>query len=317
MTASRQSVITTGESRASWLGRLSRLRARRHRWIGLVFILPWFISFLWFDLIPFLLNIYLSFTDFSVGLRLPDWVGLDNYREAFGGDHLVGVSLKNTAIYVGTSVPLTAVFAFMLALLLNLKIRGVALFRTIYYIPSIVPVVASSVIWLILFRTHNGLVNQLLGLVGIEPIQWLTRPEWAKPALIIMSLWGFGGQMVIYLAGLQGIQEELYEAAEIDGAGSWKKLIHITVPLMTPVIFFNLIIGIIGAFQVFTSAFIMTNGGPLNATLFYMLHLYNNAFGYYRMGYASALALILFVIILVFTVLLNASSERWVFYGNE
>jgi multiple sugar transport system permease protein len=180
-----------------------------------------------------------------------------------------------------------------------------------------VPVVASSVIWLMMFRTRGGLMNQLLALVGVEPIQWLTRPEWAKPALIIMSLWAFGGQTIIYLAGLQGIPQELYEAAEMDGAGGWRKLRHVTIPLMTPVIFFNLIIGVIGAFQVFTSAFIMTEGGPLNATLFYMLHLYNNAFSYFRMGYASAMALILFLIILAFTLLLNWSSERWVFYGND
>ena len=194
-----------------------------------------------------MLNVYLSFTDFSVGIKLPNWVGLTNYKEIFTQDNLVGLSLTNTAYYVGLSVPLTVVFAFLLALLLNLRLRGIQAFRTIYYIPSIVPIVASSVIWLIMFRTHGGLVNQFLSLLNIGSIQWLTRPEWAKPALIIMSLWGFGGQMVIYLAGLQGIPSEVYEAAEIDGAGSWQRLRHVTIPLMTPVIFFNLIIGIIGS----------------------------------------------------------------------
>ena len=308
--------VAVAESRASLLARLSKFLRRHRSWIGFVFIFPWLVSVLWFDAFPFLLNVYFSFTDYSVGTRIPNWIGLENYQQVFGGDHLVPVSLKNTAYYVGLSVPLSIVFAFSLALLLNLDVPGRSVYRTIYYIPSIVPAVAASIIWLIMFRTHNGLVNQLLSLVGLGPVPWLTRPEWAKPALIVMSLWGFGGQLVIYLAGLQGVPVELYEAAEIDGAGSWRKLLHVTIPMMTPVIFFNLIMGIIGAFQVFTSAFIMTNGGPLNSTLFYMLHLYNNAFAYYRMGYASAMALVLFCIILAFTLLLNSSSERWVYYGG-
>ncbi len=308
------SAVNRQTTRVVWL---ARLLSKPQKWIGFVFILPWFISFLWFDLLPFLLNVYLSFTDFSVGARTPDWLGLANYQEIFTSDHLISVSMWNTLYYVGFSVPLTIVFAFVLALLLNLKMRGMALFRTIYYVPAIVPVVASSIIWLIMFRTQDGVVNQFLSFFGVEPIRWLTRPEWAKPALIVMSLWSFGGQMIIYLAGLQGISNEVYEAAEIDGAGGWQKLIYITLPLMTPVIFFNLIISVIGAFQVFTAAFIMTDGGPLNATLFYMLHLYNNAFSFFRMGYASAMALLLFFVILLFTLLLNWTSERWVFYGTE
>jgi multiple sugar transport system permease protein len=296
---------------------LTKVLHKRHKWIGYVFILPWFLSFLWFDLLPFLLNIYLSFTDFSVGVRIPEWVGLANYQEIFSSDHLVALSMWNTLYYVGFSVPLSILFAFLLALLLNMKIRGIGFFRTAYYVPSIVPIVASSIIWLVMFRTNDGVVNQFLSLFGVEPIRWLSRPEWAKPALIIMSLWGFGGQMVIYLAGLQGIPNEVYEAAEIDGARASQRLFFITLPLMTPVIFFNLIISVIGAFQVFTAAFIMTGGGPLNSTLFYMLHLYENAFSFFRMGYASALALLLFVVILLFTLVLNWSSERWVFYGAD
>jgi multiple sugar transport system permease protein len=167
-----------------------------------------------------------------------------------------------------------------------------------------------------MLRTRGGLINEFLGLFGVKEIPWLQRPEWAKPALILMSLWGFGGQMVIYLAGLQGISQELYEAAEIDGASGWQRMFRITVPLMTPTIFFNLIMGIIGSFQVFAAAYIMTNGGPLKSTLFYMLHLYNNAFRYFKMGYASAMALVLFVIILTLTLIVNQTSERWVYSGS-
>ena len=304
----------TSESRV--LTRLSRWRNRHRHWIGWLFILPWFIGFLCFDVLPFFLNLYLSFTDFSVGARLPNWVGLANYKEMAGGDHLIGISFKNTVYYMGFSVPLLIIFAFSLALLLNANIRGRGIYRTIYYLPSLVPVVAASIIWLFMLRTRGGLVNLALGLVGLGPVPWLSRPEWAKPALILMSLWGFGGQMVIYLAGLQGISQELYEAAEIDGASGRQRLIHITIPLMTSTIFFNLIMGIIGSFQVFTAAFIMTGGGPLNSTLFYMLHLYNNAFNYFKMGYASAMAVVLFFIILTLTLIVNWTSERWVYYDT-
>jgi multiple sugar transport system permease protein len=299
----------------SWASaQLSRWRNRR--WIGWLFILPWFIGFLWFDVLPLFLNTYLSFTDFSVGAKIPNWIGLANYRELFGGDHLIGISFVNTLYYIGFHVPLLIILAFSLAMLLNANIRGRGVYRTVFYLPSLVPVVASSMIWIFMLRTRGGLINQVLGLAGIKEIPWLQRPEWAKPALILMSLWGFGGQMVIYLAGLQGISQELYEAADIDGASGAQKLFRITVPLMTPTIFFNLIMGIIGSFQVFAAAYIMTNGGPLKATLFYMLHLYNNAFRYFKMGYASAMALILFLIILTLTLIVNRTSERWVFYST-
>jgi multiple sugar transport system permease protein len=241
-------------------------------------------------------------------------VGLENYQEMLGGDHIIGTSFVNTLYYMAFAVPLTIIFAFTLALLLNSKIRGRGFFRTVYYLPSLVPTVAASIIWVFMLRTRNGLINMALGAFGVGPIPWLSRPEWSKPALILMSLWGFGGQMVIYLAGLQGIDEELYEAADIDGANGLQKLLRITIPLMTPTIFFNLLMGIIGSFQVFTAAFIMTEGGPLKSTLFYMLHLYNNAFRYFKMGYASAMAVVLFFIILALTLIVNRTSDRWVYY---
>jgi multiple sugar transport system permease protein len=294
--------------------RLSQWKSRH--WIGWLFILPWFIGFLWFDVLPLFLNVYLSFTDFTVGAKIPKWLGLANYRELFSGDHLIPISFKNTLYYIGFHVPLLIILAFSLALLLNAQIRGRGTYRTLFYLPSLVPTVASSMIWIFMLRTRDGLVNQVLGLVGIKAIPWLQRPEWAKPALILMGLWGFGGQMVIYLAGLQGISQELYEASEIDGANGLQKLFRITVPLMTPTIFFNLIMSIIGSFQVFTAAFIMTNGGPVKSTLFYMLHLYNNAFRYFKMGYASAMALVLFLIILTLTLIVNKTSDRWVYSGS-
>jgi len=304
------------ERRAGASARLSRWTRKHRRWIGWLFISPWFIGFLWFDVLALLVSLYLGFTDYSVGAKIPNWVGLANYRQVFTGDHIIGKSFGNTLYYMGLSVPLGLVTSFSLALLLNVRIRGRGWYRTIYYLPSLTPVVATSVIWMFMLRTRDGVLNVLLKLIGLNGIPWLTRPEWAKPALILVSLWGFGGQMVIYLAGLQGIPKELYEAAEIDGANGWQKLIRVTVPLVTPTIFFNLIMGIIGSFQVFTSAFIMTQGGPLKSTLFYMLHLYNNAFSYFKMGYASAMGVLLFFAILALTLAVNRSSGRWVYYAG-
>ncbi len=315
MTAQSTSSVGTMGSLAAQ-ARLSLRSFRRRRWIGWGFILPWFIGFLIFDLGALLLNFYLSMTTFTVGARTPDWVGFANYERVLSGDRLARLSFTNTVYFVGLSVPLGMLVAFTLALLLNSDIRGRGAFRTVFYLPSLVPVAAASIIWLFIFRTRNGLLNLTLGLVGINPIPWLSRPEWAKPALVLMSLWFFGQQMVIYLAGLQGIPSELYEASDIDGANSIHKLFKITIPLMTPMLFFNLVMGIIGSFQVFTAAFLMTQGGPVNATLFYMLHLYNNAFRYFRMGYSSAMAVVLFFVILVLTLLVNKTSGRWVYYGG-
>src|SRR5690606_29491312 len=198
---------------------------------------------------------------------------------------------------------------------LNAKVRGQTFFRTMFYLPALIPSVAGAIVWIWIFDTNNGILNFFLSQLGIEPIRWLSSPQWSKPALIIMSLWSIGAGMVIYLAGLQNISEELYEAAEVDGANPLQRLIHITIPLMTPTIFFNLILGIISSFQVFNSAFIMTGGGPVNSTLFYMLHIYEQAFTHWKMGYASALSVVLFLFVLVLTLIVNRTSKRWVFYG--
>lgn len=294
------------------------LHRHRVRWVGYAFILPWIISALWFDLVPFVTNLFLALTDYSVATSTPDWLGFENFEEILSTDRLARKSLGNTVYYLAISVPARLVVAFVIALLLNMRIRALGSFRTIFYVPSVVPLVAASIIFFGMFNARYGIFNQLLILVDLPPVRWLTRPEWVKPAMIIMSMWGFGAQMVIFLAGLQGIPRELYEATEIDGGNYWNKLFNITVPMMTPVIFFNLIIGIIGGFQIFASAYVLLGpaGGPLNSGLFYVLHIYNNAFSYFRLGYAAALSVILFFIILVFTIVMVRTSDRWVYYGD-
>ena len=287
---------------------------RRHRLIGYVFIAPWLVAFLLFEAIPILSGFYHSFTDWTATGRATNFIGLRNYSEALTRDPLFWISVRRTLYFIGVSVPLGIVIAFGLALMLNARIRGTTAYRTIYYLPAVVPTVAAVIVWVFIFETRRGILNFLLELVGLPPVRWLSDPNAAMPALIIMSLWGLGAAMVIFLAGLQGIPQELYEAAEVDGASSRRKLMAITVPLMTPTIFFNLVMNLVAAFQAFNNAFIMTNGGPNNATLLYMLHLYNNAFRYFRMGYASALAVMLFVVVFGLTVLVYRTSNRWVYY---
>ncbi|MBM4456203.1 MAG: sugar ABC transporter permease [Chloroflexi bacterium] len=307
------SVTTQAVARVPHRG-LSPLR-RREAILGYLFISPWVLGFLFFTLGPFLASMYLSLTDYTI-LRAGEWVGLKNYIRAFTREPLFWTSLYNTAWYVVFVVPTRIVLGFLLALLLNTKVRGLAAWRTFFYMPTVTPIVATTILWLFLLNPNFGMINYALSLLGIEPLPWLTSPTWSKPALFLMSLWWVGGNMVIFLAGLQGIPQHLYEAAELDGANAWHRLIHVTIPMMTPTIFFNLIMNIIGTFQVFTQAFIMTGGGPLNSTRFYMLYLYDHAFRFFEMGYASALAWVLFVIIMIFTLLTLRSSERWVFYGH-
>ena len=245
-----------------------------------------------------------------------EFIGLDNYRTLFG-DNLFWTSLYNTFYFCAFSVPLGAIIGVLLALLLNQNVGGMAVYRTVYYLPSIVPIVASSIVWMWLFNPYYGVINALLELVGIQGPGWIADPAWSKPALIIMSLWGVGNATLIYLASLQDVPVSLYESAELDGASAWHKTIHITIPMITPTILFNVIMGLINSFQYFTQAYIMTNGGPADSTLFYSLYLYNNSFRYFKMGYASAQAWILFVIIMFFTLLLLRSSRSWVYYAGE
>lgn len=296
--------------------RTKPLRVRLRRWVGLVFIAPWLLAFVLFEAIPIASAFYHSFTNWSATGKAAQVVGVNNYTEAFTRDPLFWKSVTNTLYFIGLSVPLGVATAFLLALMLNAGIRGTTLYRTIYYLPSVVPTVAAVIVWIFIFETRRGILNWGLELLGLPAIRWLSDPNWAMPALIIMSLWSLGGTMVIFLAGLQGIPQELYEAAQVDGATLGQRLWRITVPLMTPVIFFNLVMNLVGAFQAFNNAFIMTQGGPNNATRLYMLHLYDNAFSYFRMGYASALAVLLFIVVFGVTLFVYRTSNRWVYYGN-
>jgi multiple sugar transport system permease protein len=298
-------------------GRKSRLSKEQKRNLikGLLFISPWLIGFLAFTLTPFLMSFYYSFTTYDI-IQAPTWVGLQNFK-ALLYDPLFWKSLYNTFYYTLIFCPLGVVVGIALALLLNLKVKGMAVYRTVFYLPSIVPFVASSILWLWLLDPQYGVINAIIGVFGVPGPGWLVDPQWSKPALILMSLWGVGAPMIIYLAALQDIPNEMYESADIDGAVWWQKIFFITVPMLTPVILFNLIMGLIGSFQYFTQAYIMTQGGPNDSTLFYALYLYNNAFSYFHMGYASAMAWILFAIVMCVTLLVFKSSARWVYYGGE
>lgn len=282
------------------LGWFSSLPSNKRRTItGYLFIMPFILGFLFWFLTPALVAVWLTFMDWNL-IRAPRYVGLENVARMWT-DNLFWQSLKVTTLYTLLSVPLGLVGALILALLINTKVKGIAFFRTIYYLPSIVPAVASAVLWAWIFNTEFGLFNAMLRVFNIPRIAWLQDPNYALWALIMMSLWGLGGAMIIYLAGLQGIPDVYYEAAMIDGAGRVSQLWNITLPLLSPVIFFNLIMSIIGTFQVFTAGFLITNGGPQNSTLFYVLYLYRNGFEYLDMGYSAALAWILFLIILALT----------------
>ncbi|MDR3174754.1 MAG: sugar ABC transporter permease [Treponema sp.] len=232
-------------------------------------------------------------------------------------DPLVGTSLRVTLFYTALAVPLCTIIAFLVAMLLNSGAKGISIYRTIFYIPSIVPAVASSALWIFILDPQLGLINSFLRLVGLPRQYFLGDPNWVIPSFAIMAVWGCGNTVVIYLAGLQGLSRELYEAADLDGANVFARFFNITVPLMTPIIFFNMIMGVIGAMQTFTQAFIMTNGGPNNASLFYALLVYRTAFRLQRMGYASALSWILFIIIAALTYIVFHTSDKWVFYENK
>lgn len=287
----------------------------RHIVTGLLFISPWLLGFLIFTLYPVIASFYLSFTDYRV-LAPPRWVGLANYRELIADTDYFWPSLANTAFLL-LEVPISLALGVGLAMLLNQKLKGMAIYRTIIYLPSIVPAVASSMLWLWVLNPENGLMNAGLRALHIPGPPWLSSPLWSKPAMILMDLWGVGGGMVIYLAALQGVPAQLYEAAALDGANAWHRLRYITLPSISPVIFFNLIMGVIGTFQYFTQTFVMTKGGPDNSTLFYALYLYQNAFEYFRMGTACAMAWILFFVTLAATVVVFKSSARWVYYEGE
>lgn len=279
---------------------------------GYVFALPWFIGFIAFVAGPLIYSLWLSLTRYEV-LTPPTFIGLSNYRDLLS-DELFWKSLSNTLYMVIVGVPAEILIALAIALLLNNDVKGIAWYRAIYYLPAIVPVVASSVLWMWIFNANYGFLNTVLGSLGLGKPNWLMDPRLSKVAIIIMNTWAAGANMIIFLAGLKGIPEQLYEAARIDGANWWQCFWKITLPLLSPTTFFMVIMGIIGAFQIFTQAYIMTEGGPLDSTLFYVYYLFNNAFAYFKMGYASAMAWILFIIILIITLLQWRLAPRWVHY---
>jgi multiple sugar transport system permease protein len=288
---------------------------RRNFWLGLAFISPWLIGFLLWTLFPLLSSIYYSFTRYDL-LRPPAFIGLANFVEIFTSDKTFGVVASNTLYYVLIGGPLSVVAAFLLASLLNLKIKGRSVFRAIFFFPAIVPAVVVAMIWSYLLNTQYGLVNGALQALGMQSIRFLSQPSLAKPSLIMINMWASGTAMVIFLATLQDVPREYYEAATVDGANAWHKFWNITIPMCSPIILYNLVMAFIWGFQDFTLPQLLTAGGPNQATLFYSLYLYLNAFVYLRMGKAAALAWILFAIIVVFTLITFRLSGRWVYYGG-
>jgi multiple sugar transport system permease protein len=306
----------------------TEMQAQRHhsnkKWrsllTGLAFISPAIIGFLAFAAWPIVMSLYYSFTNYNV-LQPPDFIGLDNYRDLFS-DRLFHTSLLNTLYMVVIGLPIHLIFDFFMAVLLATQIRGLSIYRTIFYLPAITPVVAAAIVWLWIFNGQYGILNTFLGWFGIQRIGWLTDPVYTKPSLIFMGLWFGGNTILIFLAGLRDVPVSLLEAAELDGAGAIQKTIHVTLPMISPVIFYLLIINIIGYFQYFTEAWVLTAtrdgaaGGPLNSMLFYAMYLYQTAFQLFKMGYASAQAWVLFVIVLIATAVLFRTSN-WVYYRSE
>lgn len=296
--------------------RVSR-RRRQHIISGYLYLTPWLIGFVLFWLGPAAASLALSLTSYNV-ISAPTFIGLQNYVNAFTQDQLFLPSLVKTVYYAGASVPLGLIGSLAAALLLNLNVRGTSAFRTLFFIPSLLPIVASTVLWAWLLQPDWGLVNGLLYRVGIQGPRWFATPEWAIPGLITLALWtSIGGpRMIIFLAGLQGVPEELHDAASIDGAGRLQRFRHITMPMITTTIFFNLVLGIIGALQVFTSAYVATEGGPAYATWFYAVNIYYQAFQYFNMGYAAALAWLFAILIVVLTWIQLRLSRSWVYYAG-
>jgi multiple sugar transport system permease protein len=291
-----------------------RTRQWKANMVGLAMVSPWLIGFILFTLGPIVISVVISFMHWNL-LAEPKYAGLANYNKMLFEDQQVWKSVWLTTYYSIVSVPLLLVFGFLLALLLNRNIRGLSMWRTVYYLPSIISGVAVALLWEWIFSADFGVLNYLLNLLfGLDKINWLGDTNWVIPSLIMMSVWTVGSTMVINLAGLQNIPTSLYEAAKVDGAGAFRQMINITIPMMTPIIFLNLIVGLINSFQTFTNAYVMTGGGPNKASMFYMLYLYIQSFESFNMGYAAALAWMLFVYIMFLTLIVFISGRYWVHY---
>jgi len=281
-----------------------------------IMVSPWVLGFMIFTVGPMIYSVFLSFTDWDL-FNPPNLIGWDNFIKLFKRDKIFWKSVKNTLYYASLTVSLGMILSLFIANLLNKPLRGMRSLRTLIYVPATVPAVASSLLFIKLLAPDAGLVNRFLALFGIDGPAWILDPVWVKPALILMSLWGVGGSVTLLLAGMKGIPTEFYEAAAIDGAKPRQQFFHITLPLLSPVIFFELVMGLIGSLQVFTQVYIVTGGGPNNASQMIVPYLFDNAFRWYKMGYASAMAWVLFGLILIFTLLVFRSSSVWVFYESE
>ncbi len=299
-------------------GQLVRTKERKALFWGLLFTLPATLGFLIFTAGPMIVSLFLSLTDYSVFKEATGWVGFEHYARLMSGqDELFVKSLQVTFYFVVLKVPATILVSLAIALLLNMNVKGRAMFRTIVYLPSIVPAVATAMIWMWLLNPDLGLINQLLSSLNLPTSSWLYAENTVIPSVVLTTMWGIGGTVVIFLAGLSGIPQQYYEAIDVDGGGWWHKLRHITIPLVSPTIFFNTVMAIIGAFQVFNEAYILTGGGPNNASLFYIFYLWRTAFRDTEMGYASALAWIMFAIISIFTLFVFRTAKSWVHYEGE
>ena len=291
-------------------------KMKSKRYVGLLYIAPWRLGFLIFQLYPFIASFCYSFTDYTL-LNQPQFVGLKNYLTLFTTDKQFLSTMKITGFYALLSVPLKLAFALFIAILLNAKIKGIGIYRSLYYLPSILGgSVAVSVLWRVIFM-KDGMINHFIGLLGLGPVNWLTDAKLALITLSLLQVWQFGSAMVIFLAALKGIPAELYEAASIDGSGKWNQFLHITLPQISSVVFFNLIMQSIQALQNFTSAFVITGGGPMKRTYIIGMKLYDDAFRFYKVGYACAESWILFLVILALTLLVFKSSDAWVYYADE
>lgn len=291
-------------------------KMKSKRYVGLLYIAPWLLGFLIFQLYPFIASLCYSFTDYTL-LNQPQFVGLKNYLTLFTTDKQFLSTMKITGFYALLSVPLKLAFALFIAILLNAKIKGIGIYRSLYYLPSILGgSVAVSVLWRVIFM-KDGMINHFIGLLGLGPVNWLTDAKLALITLSLLQVWQFGSAMVIFLAALKGIPAELYEAASIDGSGKWNQFLQITLPQISSVVFFNLIMQSIQALQNFTSAFVITGGGPMKRTYIIGMKLYDDAFRFYKVGYACAESWILFLVILALTLLVFKSSDAWVYYADE
>jgi multiple sugar transport system permease protein len=301
---------------ATLVGVKTLMQARDALW-GYVFLLPWLVGLIVFWLGPIIMSFGLSFTEYDA-ISAPRFIGLDNYAKAFSGDQLFWPSILRTFEYSAVVVPLSLIGSLSLALLLNRGIRGTYIFRALFFVPSLTPAVALALLWSWLLQPEIGPINDGLKMLGITGPAWLASQYWALPSIIIINLWASmgGNTMLIFLAGLQGVPQELHEAASLDGAGRWAKFRHITLPMISPTFFFNLVLGVIGALKVFSTAYVATQGGPAYATWFFALHIYQQAFAFFKMGYGSALAWIFVVMLLVFTYFQIVLARRWVYYAG-